>query len=163
MPHFGVDEKSFSRDHSVPHDLEILLAQARSVFLAGRDAEAIFAALGFHIGSEYYGHEEFSLVDAYLREHHADLVASLESDKGAGSAYSWIEIHTELEVEHYQAALQAANMAIRYYYRQEDTPAMMNQVKHGFETFEDLQRRYYADIVNDTAKIGSRVLPGTRS
>lgn len=162
LAHFGVDERSFSRDNSVPHELETLLAQARSAFLAERGAEAIFTALGFHIGSEYYGHEEFSLVDAYLLGHHADLVASLDGDKGAGSAYSWIKIHTVLEVEHYQAALQAANMAVRYYHRQEDAPAMMNQVKHGFETFADLQRRYYAAILDNTAKVGSRARRGAR-
>jgi hypothetical protein len=68
-----------------------------------------------------------------------------------------------VDVKHSRAALQAANMAVRYYHRQEDAPAMMNQVKHGFETFADLQRRYYAAILDNTAKIGSRARRGARA
>ena len=103
------------------------------------------------------------MADLYLRGNHADLAASLESNKRTGSAYSWIKIHTIMDVKHYQAALQAANMAVRYYYRQDDAPALMDQVKHGFETFVDPQRRYYAAILDNAAKIGSRARAKSQS
>jgi hypothetical protein len=145
---YGVEAAPFDRAHPVPDRLQAILGEVRSVFLDTAEAPDIFAALGFHIGLEYFATEEFCLLDNYLRSRHPDLTESLLQDK---FAYSWVQIHTVVEVHHYQAGLRAVSTAVTSYRDPAERPAMLARARAGFDTFVDLQRRFYSAILDDGA------------
>jgi len=63
----------------------------------------------FHMGSEVLADEEFNILDKFLRTQHASLVDHLEKNKSninevQVSAYHWIQIHTTVEADHFDAA-----------------------------------------------------------
>lgn len=147
--HFAADPKSFNRRHPLPPALRLLLGEARSRFFAERTAAQIFAALGFHVGLEVFAHQEFTLLDAWLRARYPGLVATLERDSGEGSAYRWLAIHTVVEIKHYRAGLEALSFALDSFHPRDRVTEMAGHIRHGFETFVDLQGRYYEAILAD--------------
>lgn len=114
------------------------------------DAEKIFRAIGFHMGSEVLADEEFNILDKFLRTQHAELVDHLERTKVTinevqVSAYHWIQIHTTVEADHFDAALLGANLALRYYYgRPEARSGFKECILSGFAEFAATQ----ADFMN---------------
>jgi hypothetical protein len=150
LDHFGVDGKSFDRRFAVPERLKTLLAEARDRFFLGREPEQLFAALGFHVGLEFFAHQEFNLVDKWLRAHHPVLVASLKRG-GSNSAYRWLAIHTVVEITHYRAGLEALKAAVASYHHSDERPRMVACIKEGFSSFVDLQGRFYQAILCDFA------------
>ena len=151
LDHYGASEPTFNREHPLPANLAALLDEARGKFFEQRSAEEIFAALGFHVGLEFFADQEFTLVDRWLRERHPELVRSLEAGGKSRSAYRWLAIHTVVEISHYRAGLEALKSALAYYHRTEDAPRMLECIKHGFSQFADLQSRYYEAILCDAA------------
>ena len=151
LDHYGVSDRTFNRQHPVPANLAALLEEARGKFFEHRNAEEIFAALGFHVGLEFFADQEFTLVDSWLRESHPDLVRSLEAGGMSRCAYRWLAIHTVVEITHYRAGLEALKSALAYYHRTEEAPRMLECIKLGFSHFADLQSRYYEAILCDAA------------
>jgi hypothetical protein len=149
LSHYRIDGLAFDRERPVPLRLAALLDEARSKFLIERTAEQIFAALGFHVGLEFFAHQEFNLVDAWLRSRYSPLVASLEDGGGAGPNYLWLAIHTVVEIGHYRAGIEALEAALGHFHRREETPRMLACIKEGFARFVDLQKRYYEAILSD--------------
>jgi len=149
LAYLAVERESFDRSNPLPPVLAGILAEAREKFLDDRRADTIFRALGFHVGLEFFAHQEFNLVDAYLRARHAGLVAVLEQDAGMGPAYAWLGLHTVVEIGHYRAGMQALNAALHYYRDPHDVPRMAQEIKNGFTAFIDLQARYYAAILRE--------------
>lgn len=147
--HFAADPKSFNRRHPLSPALRSLLEQARSRFLEERSAGQIFAALGFHVGLEVFAHQEFTLLDAWLRARQPDLVAALEWDDGQGSAYRWLAIHTVVEIKHYRAGLEALTFALDSFHARDQVAEMAGHIRQGFEAFVDLQGHYYEAILAD--------------
>jgi hypothetical protein len=147
--HFAADPTSFNRRHPLPPALRSLLGEARARFFAERTAGQIFAALGFHVGLEVFAHQEFTLLDAWLRACHPGLVAALERDNGQGSAYRWLAIHTVVEIKHYRAGLEALTFALDSFHPRDRVAEMEGHIRHGFEAFVDLQGRYYEAILAD--------------
>ena len=149
LAYYGANEHSFDGLHPLPAVLSDLLEEARGKFFEGRGSEQIFAGLGFHVGLEFFAHQEFNLVDVYLRTKHAELVASLERDNNESSSYVWLALHTVVEIGHYRAGLQALNAAVAFYPNRANKPLMVARIKDGFNAFVDLQRRYYEAILCD--------------
>jgi hypothetical protein len=149
LAHYVVDRRDFNRLMPVPPQLGRLLDEARSKFFSERTPEQIFSALGFHVGLEFFAHEEFNLVDGHLRSRHPALVASLERADGEGPAYRWLKIHTVVEIEHYRAGLEALRMALGHYRDPSEAPAMRARIEQGFAAFVDLQHRFYEAILCD--------------
>lgn len=149
LAHFGADAVTFDRTHPLPPALGELLSEARGKYFDVRRPEHIFAGLGFHVGLEFFAHEEFNLVDAFLRARYPELVASLERVGSDGSPYHWLALHTVVEIEHYRAGLEALNAAVKYYQPQAEAPRMVALIKEGFAEFIGLQRRYYQAILRD--------------
>jgi hypothetical protein len=82
--------------------------------------DKIFRALGFHLATELLADEEFCTIDAVLRAERPDLVAYLSEQRieHLGQklpAYFWISRHTVADAEHFDAAIECANQALRYY------------------------------------------------
>jgi hypothetical protein len=146
LDYYHVDAATFDRLYPFPAALAQILAEARSKFFARREPSEIFAALGFHVGLEFFADQEFNLVDQYLRHHHSALVASLEGSRPDLSSYLWLSTHTVVEIGHYRAGLSALKAALAYCHPREQAPQMLESIKHGFNSFVDLQKRYYEAV-----------------
>lgn len=151
LGYFGRDGKSFDHRHPVPERLVALLAEARDRHLLSRGPDQLFAALGFHVGLEVFAHQEFNLVDAWLKERHPALVTHLRRGGDSGSDYRWLAIHTVVEITHYRAGLEALKLALDTYYRPQDRARMSMRIREGLSSFIDLQGRFYEAILCDVA------------
>jgi hypothetical protein len=87
------------------------------------DLPALFASIGYHLGSELLADQEFSTIDATLRAESPELVEKLRTTKVnvAGQdhiAYQWISIHSGhgggAEADHFEWATQGAKLAFRF-------------------------------------------------
>jgi hypothetical protein len=117
------------------------------------DEQKIFRAIGFHMGSEVLADEEFNLLDSFLRTQHPDLVNHLKKTKVTinevqVSAYHWIQIHTTVEADHFDAAMLGANLALRYYHRPQAQLDAKAWILNGFKEFAVTQ----ADFMNGLMK-----------
>ena len=111
----------------------------------------LFEAMGFHVGSEILADREFLIIDRVLRARRPDLVAALETTKveilgGAHNAYYWIRIHTGVEAEHFDAALQGVNKALVFYAGPDDPSAVKDWILRGFGRFADVQAAFMAAL-----------------
>jgi hypothetical protein len=111
----------------------------------------LFAAMGFHTGSEILADQEFVIIDRTLRRDHPDLVRALEGMKveilgQKHNAYYWIRIHTGVEAEHFDAALKGVNNALRYYAGEADPETVKIWILDGFTRFADVQSAFMADL-----------------
>jgi len=86
LAYYGVDESTFDVLHPLPGVLNDLLDEARGTFLDRKGPEQILAGLGFHVGLEFFAHQEFNLVDACLRKHYPERVAGLDGGSSDGSS-----------------------------------------------------------------------------
>ena len=111
----------------------------------------LFAAMGFHTGSEILADQEFVIIDRTLRRDRADLVAALEAMKveilgQQHNAYYWIRIHTGVEAEHFDAALKGVNNALKYYAGSEDLASVKSWILDGFRRFAGVQGEFMAGL-----------------
>lgn len=152
---YGVDRGAFDRAHPMPAALQALLREARSRFIDQRDAAAVFASIGFHVGLEFFANEEFNIVDSLLCRRYPDLVAALKRGSAAGedAPYLWLSLPTVVEIGHYRAGLDSARDAIRYCQPRDSASQFAADIMAGLEAFADLQRRFYrAVLVDDTGR-----------
>jgi hypothetical protein len=111
----------------------------------------LFGAMGFHVGSEILADREFVIIDRVLRAGRPDLVAALEAMKveilgGQHNAYYWIRIHTGVEAEHFDAALQGVNKALAFYAGPDEPAAVKDWILAGFGRFADVQSGFMAAL-----------------
>ena len=111
----------------------------------------LFAAMGFHTGSEVLADQEFVIIDRTLRRDRADLVRALEDMKveilgQKHNAYYWIRIHTGVEAEHFDAALKGVNNALRYYAGDADPASVKGWILDGFARFAGVQGDFMAGL-----------------
>jgi len=116
------------------------------------DEEKIFRALGFHISSEILADQEFNILDHYLRTRHTGLVEYLRIARVVISGielppYRWIKIHTTVETDHFNAALEGANLALRYYFGLEDPAQVKEWIITGFKEFMDVQLQFMNSLM----------------
>ncbi len=84
------------------------------------DTKKVFNALGFHLGTEILADQEFNTLHDFFREHRPDLVAYLQDNEvringRVMPAYFWISRHSIADAEHFDAAVESANLALRYH------------------------------------------------
>ncbi len=114
--------------------------------------EKIFRAIGFHIGSEILADQEFNILDRFLSDKHLDLVEYLKQGSvrinGAEvSPYRWIQIHTVVEADHFNAALLGANLALRYYAGPVNLADVKAWILSGFSNFASMQAAFMEGIL----------------
>ena len=143
LDHYGLDAARFDAENPVPEPIQSILDEARGKFFDKRNAESLFAALGFHVGLEFFANEEFNDVDRFLTVSHPDLVERLKTDDGAGEPYVWLSLHCVVEVGHYSAGLEAVRDAVTYCRPRADAGRMAETIMDGLEAFADLQMRFY--------------------
>lgn len=149
LDYFDRDRRTFNSRFPIPELLTTLLNEARRKHFVGNDPEQLFAALGFHVGLEVFAHQEFNLVDAWLKERYPGLVAQLRRGDRSGNAYRWLAIHTVVEITHYRAGLEALKLALDTYRAPLDRPRMSESIRNGLASFIDLQGRFYEAILCD--------------
>ncbi|WP_159397670.1 hypothetical protein [Sorangium cellulosum] len=85
-----------------------------------KDEAKLFRAFGFHLGTELLADEEFAIFDRFFQTRRPDIVEHLQStemDVGGVMypAYYWVKRHTVADAEHFEAAIDGANRALRHY------------------------------------------------
>jgi hypothetical protein len=108
------------------------------------DEQKLFRAIGFHMGSEVLADAEFNLLDGFLRAKYSDLVEHLKRSRvtinGVElSGYHWIQIHTTVEADHFDAAMVGANLALRFYCGGESPAQIKQWMLDGFRLFATAQ------------------------
>lgn len=117
------------------------------------DDRGIFSAMGFHFGSERLADNEFRILDGYLQRHHQDLVEHLQETtvklcSHSIPGYLWVGVHTLVEAEHRDAALQAAQLGLQWY--RGDQKEAKSSVLQGFAAFSKLQTDFMSSLVDGT-------------
>ncbi len=120
---------------------------------ADLDEGRLFSGMGFHTGSEVLADEEFTIIDRVLRARRPDLVAALEAMKveilgGQHNAYYWIRIHTSVEADHFAAAVQGVNKALRFYAGATPPAAVKAFILDGFREFADVQAAFMGGLAD---------------
>lgn len=136
-------------------DVQTLAAfqQVRDGYRINRtiDEPEIFRAIGFHIASEVLADQEFNDLDKFLRERFSDLVVFLSSAKvsaeSKSTAYSWIQIHTTVEQEHFDAAVKSANLALRFYAGARTKMRIKEWILDGFREFSQVQSDFMRSLM----------------
>lgn len=151
LAHFGMEQARFDAENPVPDAVNALLAEARGLFFENRSPENVFAALGFHVGLEFFANEEFNDVDQFLNRRHEDLAAALKIEGPNGAPYVWLALHCVVEVGHYSAGLEAVRGAVEYCSPRRDAARMAEQIMRGLDVFADLQLRFYQLVLAEGA------------
>lgn len=115
------------------------------------DEAKIFRAIGFHIASEVLADQEFNVLDSFLRANYPDLVEYLVKTRvpigdSENAAYRWIQIHTSVEADHFKAAVNSANLALRYYAGAETRARIKGWILDGFKEFADMQTEFMRSL-----------------
>lgn len=118
------------------------------------DDRKILEGIGFHMSSEILADAEFRIIDSYLHTRHPHLVAYLRKNRivigeSALSAYAWVQIHTYVEMEHFNSAILGANKALRYYTGPEDKSTAKAWILGGFARFAEIQTDFLEHIAED--------------
>jgi hypothetical protein len=115
--------------------------------------QRLFAGMGFHAGSEVLADQEFTIIDKVLRERLPEMVKALTDMRvRVGSApeqhkaYYWISIHTSVEADHFDSAVQGVNKALRYYVGKNDAQTVKDWILRGFADFARVQADFMAGL-----------------
>jgi hypothetical protein len=112
--------------------------------------EDLFFALGWHLGSELLGDQEFNLVDGFMQAKFPELLAHLSSQRAqeGQTAYHWIKVHTYVEEEHFSYGLGAAVLAIHYYHGPYKAGEVRQMILDGSRAFVDFQKDFFGKILS---------------
>ena len=115
--------------------------------------QRLFAGMGFHAGSEVLADQEFTIIDKVLRERLPEMVKALTDMRvRVGSApeqhkaYYWISIHTSVEADHFDSAVQGVNKALSYYVGKNDPQTLKDWILRGFADFARVQADFMAGL-----------------
>jgi hypothetical protein len=107
------------------------------------DAETI-RSLAFHAASEFMADMEFKQIDSFMQRNHHSLVNKLKSRRGPGGVggFYWIAVHSVVEADHGEMALEALDLAYMY------APAALKRefnslVAEGFGAFIKLHKDFF--------------------
>lgn len=111
----------------------------------------LFSGLGFHMGAEILADQEFQRLDTLLRRSFPELVRHLVSTRvlDEHTCYDWVDIHTQVEDEHFCHAATAAELAITYYSGPTSKADLCAHLADGFHSFARLQRCFFGGILEE--------------
>jgi hypothetical protein len=132
--------------------LQQRVVRGYGIGLAG-DAEGLYEAMGFHLGSEVLADQEFSMLDELLRAVRPELVVGLEqckvrvADEEHG-AYVWLGMHSGhgggVELDHFGWAVQGVEAGLRYAVG--DRERMRAAVLRGFDRFAVVHSDFFSAV-----------------
>lgn len=118
------------------------ITRSRAGYLpeGGSTVPRIYYALGFHIASERFASLEFAVVDKVLRDLYPDRVMVCEKN----DAYQWIEDHKHLEIEHFEHAVVAAELAFDGFLPELDSKGdSLGWIEQGIRDFDEVQNLFF--------------------
>lgn len=149
LEYYGLSSAQTNIVREITPKLAHILDQARTRFFNQPDVDDVLAALGFHLALEFFAHQEFNEVNDWLKSEHAALVHWLIHEASGENSYLWMATHTVVEINHYNAGLEAVKEAMRYCTLSDAQIRVARCIKIGFESFLQLQRDYYEAILAD--------------
>ncbi len=109
------------------------------------DEADLFRAIGFHLGTEILGEDENRILDDFFCTSQADLMAflgqnSVEINGASVPANLWFKRHIVAEADHFDAGIDAANLAFEYYSGGEARTRLLQWMLEGARRVATLQR-----------------------
>jgi hypothetical protein len=151
LEYFDVSPEQFRREFRLTTEsLEALRAVKTGYRVNAAHTEAeLFDSLGFHIGAELLAHVEFNAIHGHLCAHSPDYVEHLRRiEIGHGlNAYHWVDLHTSVEGEHFDAAIVAAEKVLEYYAGDRGRDWVARTIVEGFGAFASLQIRFFGAVL----------------
>ncbi|MBY0357581.1 MAG: hypothetical protein K2W82_06220 [Candidatus Obscuribacterales bacterium] len=98
----------------------------------------VHQAIGFHLASEIVSDEEFNVLDRHMKTALPELTEHLRKNK----AYTWIQVHTTVEAEHFDSALAGANSSFAYYSGTLSLERVKELILIGFAEYACLQTEF---------------------
>lgn len=120
------------------------------------DEAKLFRAFGFHLGTEILADEEFCLLDQFFQARRPDIVDYLTntpiSVHGVSlPAYFWIGRHTIADAEHFDAAVDCAALALKYYAGGADRGQAKAWILEGVAEIAELERDFMSAVLTELA------------
>lgn len=144
--YFGFSPEKLDLMLSLNSSTQDAMARVFSGYGIGAKLEdsRLFEGMGFHAGSEVLADQEFTIIDRLLRDKLPEMVRALEGmrvqlGQEKHKAYYWISIHTSVEADHFDAALQGVNNALRFYVGPDGPQAVKGWILEGFKSFAKVQ------------------------
>lgn len=139
--YLSLSPSQFSELSAILPETAAVVQQVRDGFCMGAQpsSEQILQGIGFQIGSEMLADKEFCILHEYMESQKSDLMLHLKRSK----SYAWILVHTSVEKEHLDAALEGANCALRYYTGSADAKAL---ILKGFTRFAQVQTTFMRSL-----------------
>lgn len=151
---FGHDGASLTGLVSANGNVSTMIGKVCDGYRVNRhvDDSDLFRAMGFHLASEILADEEFGILNGHLREKHSGLVEHLETHQVVVNgvrrpAYTWIQVHTSVEADHFDAAVVGANAALQYYVGSEDQERIKDWILEGVDEFAALQNDFMHSLM----------------
>src|ERR1700730_13705468 len=133
------------------------------------DEPKLFRGIGFHIGSEVLADQELNMLDKFLRANYPTLVEYLRKTKvlinGAeNGSYVWIQVHTSVEADHFNAAVAGANLALRYYAGTEKQACIKSWILQGIKEFGRTQTEFMKSLLErqDVSSVAAQITTRAR-
>ena len=107
----------------------------------------LFQALGFHLATEMNGVIEFRAIDEFLKQEHPELINFLKKQQGSynTNAYTWVEVHTYVEDEHFAAAIDSLRNAKMHYLGNLNETEINMLIQKGVNQFYDFVNTIFFD------------------
>ncbi len=129
------------------------------------NSASLIRSMGFHVASEILADREYALIDKVVRYDNRGkgFDAYLRTSDGKVkindrqfSAWYWIVIHgnhqgSGVEVEHFECALEALNMAAAY--RPESAQQIREYALEGFSAFAEIQQRLFREMARECSEL----------
>jgi hypothetical protein len=146
----------------IPNWLDLIVREVIDNYQGNpNDMASLIRGMGMHLASEMLGDREYSLIDMIVRRENKGIGLDLylknnhnitRIGKHNYTAWTWVVIHSQhdksgVELEHYQDALEALNMSLRYVRQSEQQ--ILAWAQEGFATFVKLQQSLFREIYNE--------------
>ncbi len=145
-------------------DIQTALAPKPSIDFALRELGSgfspntklgLFEGIGFHLGSEFFGDLEYTMIDTWLGENLPELQAylkktSVQIDGVEHNCYAWIHIHSGgddgkgVEADHFDMAISGANKALHF--AAWDKNMCHDAILYGAKKFAEQQTQFFETV-----------------
>lgn len=153
LSYFEVNLERFEEEYRLNPAIESVLVEGNRKYCVNRTASEtdLLRALGFHVGAELLGSQEFSLIDRYLKSKHPDFVRHLKNSRTPYGLdpYRWISLHSAVEEEHFEHAIIAADKAIGFYSGRHTKDYARSLILKGVRDFCRLQMYFFENVLKN--------------
>lgn len=128
-----------------PATLRAVEQVKRGYGATSEEAGRCFRSMGFHIGSELLADVEFRILDEVLCRQFPELVKHI----GKVNCYRWVSLHTSVEADHFVAATEGANLALKYCSGEARAEEIKELILEGFAEFAHVQEDFMCGLLEE--------------